>query len=402
MVPHLRRAFNEGFTPENHRRLLRRLDALAGHRIDFKVCETPLFIPAPLMNTMIEAGEAIVRSLADNEEYGRLSARMIPEEFRAPGEDARPLFVAVDFGLVYGEDGAVVPRVVELQGFPTLFAFQAVITQAYKEVHGLPASLSPFPPGVDLEGYYALLRRAVLGERDPEEVVLLELDPEKQKTRCDFVMTEHICGIRTVNIRDVVKEGRSLFHRSGGRLVPIRRIYNRAITDEIASAGVVLPFSFRDELDVEWAGHPNWFFRLSKYSLPFIRHAAVPRTVFLSEMEEVPQDLSRWVLKPLFSFAGSGVKVGPSRADVDAVPASRRHEYVLQERVEYAPVVETPHGGTRAEVRIMYFWLDRLMPVGNLVRLGRGEMMGVRFNAGLEWVGSSAGLVDCEGTESRR
>lgn len=396
MVPRLRHAFNEGFTPENHRRLLRRLDALAGHRIDFKVCETPLFIPPSLMRTMIDAGDAIVRSLVEDAEYRRLSARMIPREFHAPGEDARPLFVAVDFGLVHGDGGTVVPRVVELQGFPTLFAFQAAITQAYREVHGLPASLSPFPPGMDLEGYYALLRRAVLGKRDPEEVVLLELDPEKQKTRCDFVMTEHICGIRTVNIRDVVKEGRLLFRREGDRLMPIRRIYNRAIADEITAAGAVLPFSFRDELDVEWAGHPNWFFRISKYSLPFIRHAAVPRTVFLSDLEEIPADLSGWVLKPLFSFAGSGVKVGPERSDIDAVPAERRGEYVLQERVEYAPVVETPHGGTKAEVRIMYLWLDRLMPVGNLVRLGRGEMMGVRFNAGLDWVGSSAGLVEWE------
>ena len=399
MVPRLRRLFNNGFTDAKHQRLLRRLDALAGHRIDFKVCETPLFIPPSLMRTMIDAGDAIVRSLTANAEYRRFSDGMIPEEFRALGEDARPLFVAVDFGLVYGEDGAVVPRLVELQGFPTLFAFQAAIAQAYKEVHGLPASLSAFGPGVDLERYHALLRRAVLGERDPEEVVLLELDPEKQKTRCDFVMTEHLCGMRTVNIRDVVKQGRGLFRRDGGRLVPIRRIYNRAIADEIAASGAALPFSFRDELDVEWAGHPNWFFRLSKVALPFIDHPAVPRTVFLSDLKEIPADLSRWVLKPLFSFAGSGVKVGPDRSDVEAVPAGRRGEYVLQERVEYAPVVETPHGGTRAEVRIVYFWLEELLPVTNLVRLGRGKMMGVAFNKGLDWVGSSAGLVDWEGAE---
>ena len=47
---------------------------------------------------------------------------------------------------------------------------------------------------------------------------------------------------------------------------PIRRIYRRAITDELDRSSVELQFDLRDDLDVEWAGHPNWFFRLSDFA----------------------------------------------------------------------------------------------------------------------------------------
>ncbi|MBM2846996.1 MAG: hypothetical protein HW407_2308, partial [Bacteroidetes bacterium] len=294
--------------------------------------------------------------------------------------------------VIRNEDGSYVPKLIELQGFPSLFGFQAALCQQYREVYGLPLELRYLLGGLDLEAYHALLRRAILGDHAPENVVLLELDPLKQKTRPDFVLTERICGINTVNIRDVVKEKNRLFYRQDGVRVPIYRIYNRAIADELMKADVQLPFSFRDELNVEWAGHPNWFFRLSKFSLPYLHHPTVPRTQFLDNLTSLPDDLENWVLKPLYSFAGSGVVVGPSHDDIAAVPDASKSDYVLQEKVEYGAFIETPHGGTKAEVRIMYIWLDELQPVNNLVRMGRGKMMGVNFNKNMAWVGSSAGL----------
>jgi hypothetical protein len=245
---------------------------------------------------------------------------------------------------------------------------------------------------MDLERYYALLRTAILGRHDPENVILLELDPLKQKTRPDFILTERVCGIASVNIREIVKENDRLFYMKEGKRTAIRRIYNRAIADELVKSGATLPFAFHDDLEVEWAGHPNWFFRISKFSLPYLRHPAVPKTFFLSDLKEIPGDLENWVFKPLYSFAGSGVIVGPSRAEIDAIPSGHRHEYVLQEKIEYGGVVETPHGGTKAEVRIMYIWDDELRAVSNLVRMGRGKMMGVDFNRNMSWVGSSAGF----------
>ena len=392
MIPHLRHSFNTNFTEKGYQLLLKRLEGVCGMHVDFRVAETPFFIPTPLINSMVQAGKEIIMQLMTNPDYLAASGRAIPHEFNVPNEPPRPLFIAVDFGVIRNEDGSYVPKLIEMQGFPSLFGFQAALCQQYREVYGLPSELRYLLGGLDLEAYHALLRRAILGDHAPENVVLLELDPLKQKTRPDFVLTERICGINTVNIRDVVKEKNRLFYRQDGVRVPIYRIYNRTIADELMKADVQLPFSFRDELNVEWAGHPNWFFRLSKFSLPYLHHPTVPRTQFLDNLTSLPGDLENWVLKPLYSFAGSGVVVGPSHDDIAAVPDASKSEYVLQEKVEYGAFIETPHGGTKAEVRIMYIWLDELQPVNNLVRLGRGKMMGVNFNKNMAWVGSSAGL----------
>ncbi len=392
MIPHLRERYNNNFSEEKYRHFLKRLDAVCGTHIEFRISETPFFIPSDLMQSMVDAGKELIGQLVHNPHYHKASARAVPPEFNVPNETDHPLFVAVDFGIVQLPSGEFVPRLIELQGFPTLFAFQPIQSMLYKETFALPSECKFLLGGLDLESYFGELRKAILGAHDPANVILLELDPEKQKTLADFILTDRICGIRTVNIREVVKDGKNLFYRNNGTLVPIQRIYNRAIVDELIKTEAELPFSFRDELDVEWAGHPNWFFRISKFSLPFLRHATVPKTMFLSDITSLPDDLQNWVLKPLFSFAGSGVVIGPTREDANAVPQSRRTDYVLQEKVEYGSFIRTPHGGTKAEVRIMFIWNETLMPVANLVRMGRGKMMGVDHNKNLAWVGSSAGF----------
>lgn len=398
MVPSLRQSFNKSFTDASYSRLLKRLDALCGMHIDFRVSETPIFIPAQLAGAMVSAGTDIIRQLLSNRDYLSATERAIPAEFHVPGESTHPLFVSVDFGITRDAAGNLQPKLIELQGFPTLYAFQPVLASQYREVYGLPWSARSFLGATTHEQYGALLRSAILADHDPENVVLMEIDPLTQKTRPDFILTERMCGIATVNIRDVRRLGRQLFYEKDGRRLPIKRIYNRAIVDELTSSGVELPFRFSDDLDVEWAGHPNWFFRLSKFALPFLNHPVVPRTTFLSTLDALPDDPARYVLKPLFSFAGAGVIVGPGRKDIDAIPAERRGDYILQERIEYSPVVETPHGGTKAEVRIMYLWDKQLTAVSTLVRMGRGKMMGVSFNKDLHWVGSSAGFVVEEGS----
>jgi hypothetical protein len=261
----------------------------------------------------------------------------------------------------------------------------------------LPSDLCVFLGDLDDQSYDALLRRAIVGDHDPEQVILMEIDPDHQKTRPDFVITGRRLAVRTVDIRSIVQHDRQLFYPADGRRVPIRRIYNRTIVDELVRRGVKPPFDYRDDLDVEWAGHPNWYFRVSKFSLPWLRHPAVPRTWFLDQLESLPDDRENFVLKPLYSFAGSGIVFGPTDADLAAIPAERRHEYVLQERVRFTPVIETPHGPTQVEIRIMYIWLDRLTPVLPLLRMGRGKMMGVDHNRNMAWVGASAALVQEEG-----
>lgn len=235
-----------------------------------------------------------------------------------------------------------------------------------------------------------------MADHDPENVVLLEIDPEEQKTVPDFRVTEDWLKIATVNIRDVVKRGKKLYYSKAGKSVRIERIYNRTIVDELERKQISLSFDYRDELEVEWAGHPNWYFRVSKFSIPYLRHECVPKTWFLDQMDSMPADRENYLLKPLYSFAGSGIVFGPTGDHVAAIPANERHDYILQERLAFAPVIDTPHGGTQAEVRIMYIWPEggKMTPVMALVRMGRGKMMGVDHNRNLEWVGGSAALIE--------
>jgi hypothetical protein len=165
------------------------------------------------------------------------------------------------------------------------------------------------------------------------------------------------------------------------------------IVDELVRKDVPFNFDYRDELEVEWAGHPNWFFRLSKFSLPFLNHPAVPRSWFLNQLNDYPEDLENFVLKPLFSFAGSGVKVNITRADLDAIPEAERGDYLLMEKIFYAPVIQTPDEPSKVEIRLMSLWPDDApepIPAMFLGRMSKGAMMGVDFNKNKTWVGSTA------------
>jgi len=392
MIPALRQDFNKRFTAAKYREFEREMAERCGTPVKFRLCETPCFFPKLLLDQMSEAGDALIHQLTNNSEYHKSSDSSIPAAFRVPNEPDHPMFVQVDFGLVRDANGHLQPKLVELQAFPSLYAYQPVLAQAYIDVFGLDANLQYFLSGLSTDSYNRLLSSAILAGHDPEQVILMEIDPLEQKTLPDFLLTERTPGIPTVNITDVRKEGRQLFYESNGRTIPIRRIYNRVIVDELERKNLNLHFRFTDDLDVEWAGHPNWFFRMSKFSIPYLRHETVPQTRFLDQVKGVPEDLDRYILKPLFSFAGLGVNICPTPQDIAAIPAKERSQWILQERLDFTPVIETPHGTTKAEVRIMYIWDKELLPVLVIMRLGRGAMMGVDHNRDMEWVGSSAAL----------
>jgi len=391
MIPALRQQFNANFTPEKHQTFLKLMEERCGTPVKFQLSETPCFFPKPLLDQMCQYGEELIRQLGGLE-YRKASFEAIPPEFNVPREAPHPMFIQVDFGLVRDAAGKIQPKLVELQGFPSLYAYQAMLSQTYMEVFELDENLQYLLSGLDWEGYKKLLRRAIVGDHNPQNVILMEIDPQHQKTLPDFLLTEKLLGIATVSITDIQKRGNELFYDRGGQRTPIRRIYNRAIVDELVRKKLKLSFNFTDDLSVEWAGHPNWYFRMSKFSLPFLHHECVPTTAFLDRVEPLPQDLENYVIKPLFSFAGLGVILNPSKEDLANIPKDKRSQYILQERMHFEPVIETPLGGTKAEIRIMYIWLDELLPVMTIIRMGRGLMMGVDHNKNMQWVGSSAGF----------
>jgi hypothetical protein len=416
MIPSLRKQFNANFIPEKYKEFLRRVDDACGTHVQFRLCETPCFFPKSLLDRMAKDGDELIRQLVNSAEYRARSDSSIPAEFKVPKEPDHPMFVQVDFGLVRNKDGSLQPKLVELQAFPSLYAYQVTLAQSYIDVYGLNAEsgfwpqasgaklqesisqesdsgeLRYFLSGLEDHSYTELLRRAVVGSHDPDNVILMEIHPQEQKTLPDFLLTEKMLGIKTVDILDIKKEGSRLYHESEGKRVPIRRIYNRAIVDELQRKNVKLNFDWRDDLDVEWAGHPNWYFRISKFSIPYLKHESVPKTWFLDKLDHVPADLQNYALKPLYSFAGLGVLISPTKEQIDAIPAEKRSDFILQERLHFEPVIDTPFGKTKAEVRVMYVWLEKLMPVLTIIRMGRGLMMGVDHNKNMEWVGASAGL----------
>ena len=391
MIPSQRERFNANFSQATYEQLALSLEQAVKQSIEFRVSETPVFIPANLSLEIQQAAAALNQQLL-NAEYLVVSDRAIPENYCAPHQNAHPTFIQTDFAVVQDEAGNFKPKLVELQGCASIHAFQLLLAQEYQRLFDLPG-LSYLLNGMSDESYLALLRKAIVGQHAPEQVILMEIEPQTQKTLPDFVITEKLLGVPTVAINDVIKRGKQLFYRNEGREVQIQRIYNRVIVDELVRKNIQFNFDYRDELDIEWAGHPNWFFRMSKFSLPYLNHSTVPRSWFLSQLTEPPPDLENFVLKPLFSFAGSGVKVTVTQADLDAIPEAERGDYLLQEKISYAPAVKTPDEPSKLELRLMSIWPDdepEPIPAMFLGRMSKGAMMGVDFNKNKAWVGSTA------------
>ncbi len=403
MILSYRAAFNAAWMPAKYAEFLHSIGTTSGAPVDFRLSESPIFLPHSLTNRFAEAAKDLILQLM-TPEYHKLSDSTIPPEFLVPNESPIPMFCQVDFGIVRGEDGSLQPKLVEMQAFPSLYAFQPFLAQQYIETYELDRSLEYLMSGLNFAQYVEILRNAIVAGHNPENVVLLEIDPLQQKTLCDFILTRQLLGIPVVNIREVKQSGREIYYEAGTRRIPIHRIYNRAIVDELQRKQVPLQFKMTGDLDVEWAGHPNWFFRISKFSTPYLKHDAAPRTIFLDQVEKelggIPdeRELQNYVLKPLFSFAGLGVVVGPKPSDITAIPEDKRKDYILQERLDFVPVMETPHGPTKAELRMMFVWDRTPEPVCTciIVRTGRGLQMGVDFNKNMEWVGASAALHPAE------
>jgi len=393
VVPQLRSRFNGDFSAEKYDALLRCVNETEKWPADFRISETPIFLTNEFTDEVVGAAQEIV-ALTRSPEFARHAAGAIPAGLEVPRESAHPNFVVVDFGICT-EGGRLVPRLIELQAFPSLFGFQLLILHCMRKAYpAIPADWTSSFGGIKDDAYVDFLRRMIIADAKPENVVLLEIEPEKQKTRIDFAATETILGIRSVCLTKVTKKGRQLFYERDGREVRIERIYNRVIFDElIRRPDLNPPFRFQDDLDVTWVGHPNWYFRISKHSLPFLKTVHTSPAFFADDFP-ADETVGDHVLKPLYSFAGLGVDMEPTREKLAAL--EKPHEWILQKKVQYAEFVPTPDGQkSKAEIRMMFVWPEEdAAPtlVNNLVRMSQGKMMGVDFNKEKTWVGSSIAL----------
>jgi len=390
MVKEIREAYNNSFTEEKYRTLLSELSSIAP--LQFRVAETPIFIPKDFRDKLLSACESIVDVIL-RPDFKELTQRAIPAGLEVRHEDARPDCIAFDFGVCASADGTLEPQLIEMQAFPTLFAYQVFLADAFHKHFSLPEGYSSYLSGLNRETYLKALRELILQDHQPEEVILLEIFPHKQKTAIDFYCTEKYLGIQPVCVTELIKKGRQLFYIHNGKETLIKRIYNRLIFDELLQQEAWVrekaAILFED-LDVTWCPHPNWFYRISKFTLPFIQHPNIPTTYFVNTLQQIPEDLDNYVLKPLFSFAGQGVVIDVTRADIENIKDPEN--WILQRKVQYASVIQTPDEAAKTEIRIFYFWpknAERPFPVNNLARLSKGKMIGVRYNKDKTWTGGS-------------
>jgi hypothetical protein len=388
-----RARFNADFSQEKYAALLRCVNETEKWPADFRISETPIFLTEDFTDEVTRAAYEIV-SLVRTPQFNRHAEDAIPNGLAVPNESAHPNFLVVDFGICT-EGGRLVPRLIELQAFPSLFGFQLLVLDCLRKAYpAIPRDWTSSFGGIKDETYVEILRRTIIDDAAPENVILLEIEPEKQKTRIDFAATETLLGIRSVCVTKLKKRGQELFYEHDGREVRVQRIYNRVIFDElIRRPDLDLPFRFQDDLEVEWVGHPNWYFRVSKHSLPFLKTEHTSPAYFADGFPE-SEKVEDYVLKPLYSFAGLGVDMEPTREKLSAL--EKPHEWILQKKVQYAEFVETTDGPkSKAEIRMMFVWPEREQDpilVNNLVRMSQGKMMGVDFNKEKTWVGSSIAL----------
>ncbi|MDQ3017047.1 MAG: hypothetical protein M3R25_10080 [Bacteroidota bacterium] len=394
MIPSIRDSYNAQFTQERYEAFLEEVYWQFDHVPGFRIAETPVFIPADIKEKIFDACEYIT-DVITSPDFHKLSDASLTSEFTVPNEDAHTTFLQMDFGLCEGPDGTIVPKLIEVQGFPSLYFYQHIVAGLYRKHFDIPDSVSHLFNEFTPETYVEMLREIIVGNENPKEVVLIDIEPWKQNTQIDFHATRKVLGIHVACVSDLYKKGNQLFYENEeGNEVRVKRIYNRVIFDELAGRkDLVIKFSFTDDLDVKWVGHPNWFYRISKHTIPYLKHDYIPKTHFLNELESIPTDLENYVLKPLYSFSGSGVVFHVTPEDIEKV--EDKSQYILQEKVKYIPLIRTPEEPVKVEVRIMLLWPEdapRPIIVNNLARLSKGEMIGVKFNKDKTWVGGSVGF----------
>lgn len=396
MVPELRDAYNAAFTHEKFDRFLQDLNSKYVP-LQFRIAETPVFVPRDFSVQLFDACENIVDSILQPD-FKEKTNRAIPKGYEVPNENEHPHFIAFDFGICGNDKGELEPQLIEMQGFPTLFAYEIFLDDVFSRHYSVPDNYSSYLGGLDRESYLAALKKIIVNKEQPENVILLELFPQRQKTNIDFYCTEDLLGIKMVCVTELIKKGNKLYYLNNGKETLIRRIYNRLIFDELQQQESAIQEKAKilfENLDVTWVTHPGWFYRISKFTLPLIRHKNIPETRYLNEIKTIPEDLENYVLKPLFSFAGQGVVIDVTPQDIRNIKDPEN--WILQKKVNYAAVIKTPDEPAKAEIRIFYFWEDgapRPWPANNLARLSKGKMIGVRFNKDKIWTGGSFALFE--------
>ncbi len=395
MIPFIRERYNKAFTAQKYQAFINDMNNTFHYDIEFRISETPVFLDKQFKQQLVEAGEEIIDVIL-KDDFKKITEAAMPPQCVVPNENDHTHLLAIDFAICDDGNGGFIPQLIELQGFASLYCYQEWLSEMYQKHFILPAGFDNKFNGYTHQSLIERFKKVILGKHKKENVVLLEIEPWKQKTQIDFYCSQKYLGIPVVDLKDVILEGRQLFYKSDGIKTPIHRIYNRVIFDDLLQRkDLKLQFNMTEEVDVEWVSHPNWFFRISKYTMPFLKSKYVPETFFLKDLKTIPTDLENWVLKPLFSFSGQGVIFDVTKKDITAIKDVSN--YILQRKVTYAEAIQSPTGPVKGEIRLLYLWNDgeaRPQLTLNLGRMSKGKMIGVRYNQDLDWVGATSYFLE--------
>ncbi len=396
MIEKIRKSFNQSFKQESYVAMLDEIDHAYPNALEFRIAETPIFIPKVLTDQMVNACNFIIDFIKSSD-FKSYTNQSIPKDEFIKNENTHPHFIAFDFGICKNEGNELYPALIEMQGFPSIFGFQAFHPEIVEKHFNIQEGLDHYFNGFNKETYIEELRKLIVGEHDPKDVILLELNPQEQKTRIDFYCTETYLGIKSVCLTELRIENNNIYYTLNGIKTQVKRIYNRIIFDDLKNTKNTLNDlpDLHGDLNVEWIGHPNWFYRISKYTLPFLKHPNIPETYFLNEIKQIPTNLEKYVLKPLFSYAGQGVIIDLTEADL--INIEDPENWILQRKVNYADCIETPDGLAKTEIRLMYTWKDRddnPTLLTNLARISKGKMIGTRYNDNNTWVGGTVAYIE--------
>ncbi|AWV97033.1 hypothetical protein [Arcticibacterium luteifluviistationis] len=393
-----REKFNESFSTEKYQNLVAEINQEFPGKLDFRIAESPIFIDRALKTKFLMAANDVISGIK-KKDFKEKTEAAIPAEYRFKNESENPHFLCLDFAIAKDQDGNLEPQLIELQGFASLFAYQNYLAGKYKKFFDVSAAHSPYFNKLNAFTYMNKMEK-VLKPKSSKNTILLEVYPDKQKTRLDFEITKTYWGIETVCLSKVFVKAGLLYYKNGDDEIQIDRVYNRVIFDEIEKLYPELKINIDilKDANVEWITHPHWFYRVSKFCMPLLKSKYIPESKYLDKLDAYPEDLENYVLKPLFSFAGSGVNLHPTAADLDKI--EDKQNYILQRKVQYEPVIKKPDGTLiKTEVRLLFTWPEgKNHPelLTNLARLSQGEMIGVAYNKDFDWVGGSSAFFETD------
>lgn len=397
MVNEPRQYFNDSFSIEKYQSMLTEIENEFPKMLEFRVAESPVFVSKELKIKILSACGSIIDEIK-RDGFIEKTNRAIPSEHFVPNENQRPDCLAIDFAVTKNAEGEFEPQLIELQGFPSLFAYQSYLSSKFKKHFNIQKGYSEFFNRLNTMSYMQEMQQFFLNGSHPKNTILLEIFPEKQKTRIDFALTKKFWGIEPVCVTKLRKSGADLYYEQDGKKISIERIYNRLISDDLDRnfSNVQLDVDLKEPHSAKWISHPNWFYRVSKFSLPFFKSKYIPESNYLSDFASAPDDLENYVLKPLFSFAGAGVKIDVTKQDLDNIKDPEN--YLLQRKIAYEPCIKDINGeGIKCEIRMLYIWPENANNpklVTNLARLSRGKMIGVDYNKNFDWVGGSSAFFE--------